>query len=169
MFLYQPRGVFFERRAVNSSWRAAPHAGHYSVHIHHLRQALSNFIYNSDQGCLLPFFQAQFRLFAFIPLPVSDHERVQSESCLLKPSSDKMNGYEVCFYLGALSRQATSQACWLLFLAPQTTATTQKMNIQYHFMKDFWIFLFNKDAKMAFSAKASIVIHVALDYDGEGF
>lgn len=33
-----------------------------------------------------------FGLF-FFSLPVSDHERVQSESCLLKASSDKMNGY----------------------------------------------------------------------------
>lgn len=36
-------------------------------------------------------------------------------------------------------------------------------------MKDFWIFLFNVDAKMAFSAKVSIVIHVALEYNEEMF
>lgn len=36
-------------------------------------------------------------------------------------------------------------------------------------MRDFRIFFFNMNAKMAFSAKASIVIHVALDYAEKTF
>lgn len=51
---------------------------------------------------MLHCFSSKHSLDYFFPV-VSDHESMQNESCLLKPSPDKMNGYYVCFYLGALS------------------------------------------------------------------